>query len=59
MEPFAILIYQIVKIYKFVVIVNVIISWLVGLRIVESPPMSVTFSIKTQGLTMMLSHSLK
>ena len=36
MEPFAILIYQIVEIYKFVVIANVIISWLVAFNIINT-----------------------
>ena len=36
MEPFAILIDQIVEIYKFVVIVNVIISWLVAFNIINT-----------------------
>ena len=36
MEPFAILFNQIVEIYKFVVIVNVIISWLVAFNIINT-----------------------
>ena len=36
MEPFAILIYQIVEIYKLVVIANVIISWLVAFNIINT-----------------------
>ena len=36
MEPFAILIYQIVEIYKLVIIANVIISWLVAFNIINT-----------------------